>query len=46
VDVFLPLKFQVHADADVSLRQKTAVFTTNNNVTLLNAWIGQKNPEK
>ncbi|HTI09268.1 MAG TPA: TonB-dependent receptor [Puia sp.] len=42
VDVFLPLKFQVHGDADVSLRQKTAVFNTNNNVTLLNAWIGKK----
>ena len=41
-DVFLPLKFQVHADADVNLRQKTSVFDNNNNVTLLNAWIGKK----
>jgi hypothetical protein len=42
VDVFLPLKFQVHTEADISLRQKTPVFTTNNNVALLNAWIGKK----
>ena len=41
-DLFLPLKFQVHADADVSLRQKTVVFGSNNNVVLLNAWIGKK----
>jgi hypothetical protein len=42
VDLFLPLKFQVHTEGDISLRQKTPVFTTNNNVTLLNAWIGKK----
>ena len=41
-DLFLPLKFQVHADCDVSLRQKTSVFDNNTNVTLLNAWIGKK----
>ncbi|HWK06546.1 MAG TPA: outer membrane beta-barrel protein [Puia sp.] len=42
MDVFLPLKFQVHTDFDISLRQKTPVFTTNNNVVILNAWIGKK----
>jgi hypothetical protein len=42
VDLFLPLHFQVHADGDINLRQKTSVFPTNNNVTLLNAWIGRK----
>lgn len=42
VDVFLPLKFQVHGETDINLRQKTAVFTTNNNVVLLNAWLGKK----
>lgn len=41
-NLFLPLKFQIHADADINLRQKTAVFTTNNNVALINAWIGKK----
>ena len=42
LDVFLPLKFQVHSDCDISLRQKTPVFTTNTNVVILNAWIGKK----
>ncbi|HLZ86097.1 MAG TPA: outer membrane beta-barrel protein [Puia sp.] len=42
VNLFLPLKFQIHSDADINLRQKTPVFTTNNNVMLVNAWIGKK----
>jgi hypothetical protein len=42
VDVFLPLKFQVHSDCDINLRQKTAAFDKNNNVVLWNAWIGKK----
>jgi len=41
-NLFLPLKFQIHADADINLRQKTVVFSTNNNVALVNAWIGKK----
>ena len=41
-NLFLPLKFQIHADADINLRQKTPVFTTNNNVVLVNGWIGKK----
>lgn len=41
-NLFLPLKFQIHADADINLRPKTPVFTTNNNVALVNAWIGKK----
>ena len=41
-NLFLPLKFQVHADADINLRQKTPVFATNNNVVLVNGWIGKK----
>lgn len=41
-NLFLPLKFQIHADADINLRQKTPVFTTNNNVALINGWIGKK----
>jgi hypothetical protein len=42
VDVYLPLKFQVHADGDINLRQKTPVFNNHNNVVLLNAWAGRK----
>jgi len=42
VDVFFPLKLQLHGDADINLRQKTSVFDRNNNVVLLNAWIGRK----
>jgi hypothetical protein len=41
-NIYFPLHFQVHGDADINLRQKTAVFQTNNNVVLLNAWIGKK----
>lgn len=41
-NLFLPLKFQIHADADINLRQKTPIFTTNNNVALVNGWIGKK----
>ncbi|HEY4061396.1 MAG TPA: outer membrane beta-barrel protein [Puia sp.] len=41
-NLYLPLKFQIHADADISLRQKTVVFSSNNNVVLLNAWVGKK----
>jgi hypothetical protein len=41
-NLFLPLKFQIHADADINLRQKTVIFPTNNNVALINAWIGKK----
>jgi hypothetical protein len=42
MDIYLPLHFQVHGDANVNLRQKTTVFDNNNNVVLLNAWIGKK----
>ena len=41
-NLFLPLKFQIHADADINLRQKTPIFTSNNDVALVNAWIGKK----
>lgn len=41
-DYYLPYKFQVHADCNINLRQKTSVFDNNNNVVLLNAWIGRK----
>ena len=42
MDIYLPFHFQVHGDADINLRQKTSVFENNNNVVLLNAWIGRK----
>jgi hypothetical protein len=42
VDVYLPLKFQLHTDCDINLRQKTAAFDKNNNVFLWNAWLGKK----
>ncbi len=42
MDIFLPLNVQVHGEADISLRQKTSVFDNNNNVVLLNAWVGKK----
>ncbi|HWB91644.1 MAG TPA: outer membrane beta-barrel protein, partial [Puia sp.] len=41
-NLYLPLKFQVHADAEIDLRQKTAAFSTNNNEVIINAWIGKK----
>jgi Outer membrane protein beta-barrel family/Carboxypeptidase regulatory-like domain len=41
-DVYLPLHFQIHGDADLNIRQKTPVFNTNNNVFLVNGWIGKK----
>ena len=42
LDIYLPLKFYIHADADVNLRPKTAVFANNLNNTLLNATLGKK----
>jgi hypothetical protein len=42
VDVYLPWKLQIHADADYNIRPKNSTFTTNNNVLLLNAWFGKK----
>jgi hypothetical protein len=41
-NIYLPLKFFVHADADMNLRQKTAEFNNNLNNTLLNAALGKK----
>jgi len=42
VSFFLPWKVEIHSDCIINLRQKTEVFTTNNNVFLWNAWIGKK----
>ena len=40
--VQLPLKFEVGSSVDIMLRQKTKVFTTNNDVVKWNAWVGKK----
>lgn len=41
-NLYLPLKFQLHADADIQLRQKTSVFDNNNNVVKIDVWLGKK----
>ena len=38
----LPKKFEVGSSVDVMVRQKTQVFTTNNNVVKWNAYVGKK----
>ncbi|MFT3823450.1 MAG: outer membrane beta-barrel family protein [Chitinophagaceae bacterium] len=40
--VYLPAKFEINSDADIDLRQKTAIFTNNNNVVKWNASVGKK----
>ena len=42
MDVFLPLKFQVHSDCDFNFRQKTSAFDNNTNAIIWNTWIGKK----
>ena len=41
IDVFLPLKFQIHSDADFEFRQKTTAFDKNYNTIFWNAWFGK-----
>ena len=41
-NVQLPWKMEVNTDIDYNIRQKTALFSTNNNVFLWNAYIGRK----
>jgi hypothetical protein len=41
-NLYLPLKFQLHADGEINLRQKTSVFDNNNNVVKLDVWLGKK----
>jgi hypothetical protein len=38
----LPWKLQFNTNAEISLREKTAVFGDNNNVTKWNAWLAKK----
>jgi hypothetical protein len=42
VEVYLPFKIQVHADMNCVIRQKTPVFTGNNNVAIVNAFVAKK----
>ncbi len=41
-DIFLPWHVQIHGDADLNIRPKSMAFPTNNNVFLVNGWIGKK----
>lgn len=40
--VYLPAKFEINNNVEANFRQKTAIFTTNNNVVLWNAYLGRK----
>jgi hypothetical protein len=42
LNIYLPLKFFINADAAINLRPKSTVFTNNFNNTLLNGSIGKK----
>lgn len=41
-NLYLPLHFQIHTDGDINIRPKSSAFPTNNNVVVLNAWVGKK----
>ncbi|BAV04208.1 Outer membrane protein beta-barrel family protein [Filimonas lacunae] len=40
--LLFPGKLELHTDGNFTLRQRTSIFTTNNNIFLWNAWIGKK----
>ena len=40
--IYLPAKFEINNNVQANLRQKTALFSTNNDVVLWNAYIGRK----
>ncbi len=42
LNITLPWKFELNSDVDWNLRQKTDLFTNNNNVFLWNGYIGRK----
>jgi len=42
LNLTLPAKFEFNMDGNITLRQKTQIFDNNNNVFLLNAYIGRK----
>lgn len=41
-NVQLPFKMEINTDIDYNLRQRTTLFTANNNIFLWNAYIGRK----
>ena len=40
--VYLPKKVEINSEVNADLRQKTAIFNTNNNVVVWNAYLGRK----
>jgi Outer membrane protein beta-barrel family len=42
IDIYLPLKIELHGDMNCMIRQKTPVFTSNNNVAIVNASVAKK----
>ena len=42
MNFFLPAKFQLHAEMNYAIRQKTSVFTGNNNAAIVNAFLAKK----
>lgn len=42
VNLVLPYKFEVNSNVEANFRQKTDLFTANNNIVLWNAYIGKK----
>ncbi|TWF33973.1 outer membrane receptor protein involved in Fe transport [Chitinophaga polysaccharea] len=42
LNVYLPWKLQLHGDMNYAIRQRTAVFTGNNNAMIVNAFLAKK----
>jgi hypothetical protein len=42
IDLYFPLKFELHTDCSINIRQKTSAFDDNLRTTYWNAWIGKK----
>jgi len=42
INITLPYKFEINTDVQANFRQKTNLFTGNNNIVLWNAYIGRK----
>jgi hypothetical protein len=41
-NIQLPAKFEINVESEINIRQKTSVFDQNNNVYLVNGYIGRK----
>lgn len=42
LNITLPYKFEINIESEIYIRQKTSVFDENNNVYLLNGYLGRK----